>query len=892
MKGVHAMNECSRKIKMLHFLMALAIAMSLPRSAATQPPPEPVSAKSPYAIPNEYIVVLRTELPKARVEPLARELSTAHHGKLEKVWTAALNGFFIRMTAKDAEAMRQHPEVRAVEENTAMFFSSVMPTNVDPATCDLPTQQNCATETDNRLWHLDSLEQDSAIPTHTFSYCTDGSDVTVYVVDTGVVGQHSEFLRADGTSRVEEGYNASGDGYPANDPCLGGFAEPAEGLYVALERGYRDGELLNGGHGTAVASLVAGKKVGVAKNARLVPVKVARCDQHNPRHQRRNRNYAAGAIVFKVNPQGQVDGTFRAVQEGTTGSIEPVWPTQIGGEVMDGTVRWQRVDLSPSETQSTKQMLIDGIDWILSQAIYPLSPAVVTFSTFRLLSEEGITDLNTPSGDTSFQEMIRRLDLAGITVVASANNQNGDACNTAPGAFSRRNPDAALRGNVITVGGTMIINNPDRIDPLEVPPNQQANGGWPAGSHLEPGYDRTQATRYGRWVCGDGDSDPCSLTPPPPPSSGQYKGYIAGSNGGRCVTLFAPAKNVSVAGIASANDYRDPRRRNALASGTSWSAPIVTGIVARMLQRFPSSTPQEIHNLLMANANYDELDLSALNPPDVTGTPNILLHVGDVRITDQPDSSPASAGSPAVLSVSATADLPPAYQWFEVNADFNYLLFKRGAAAAVPIPGATSSTLSVTPSTRKAYFVRVTSCGSSDSDIAVVVPTPAAPTGFTAQRNSSTGAIDLSWNTSPGAESYQIDRKVSNGSWEFLVEISNLSGGPVSTTYSDSTAPSGVVIEYRIRAGAGRLYLGQHTWSAYVLVSVNPPPTCPHASDLNLSNQTINTTQIFEACHTITAGTDFVVGPSGNVTLHAMDWVALRPGFKISVGGQLKVVVP
>jgi hypothetical protein len=66
-------------------------------------------------------------------------------------------------------------------------------------------------------------------------------------------------------------------------------------------------------------------------------------------------------------------------------------------------------------------------------------------------------------------------------------------------------------------------------------------------------------------------------------------------------------------------------------------------------------------------------------------------------------------------------------------------------------------------------------------------------------------------------------------------------------------------------------------------------PDC--LNNLNLSNQTITTTQAFEACHTITA-TNVVIGSGGNVTLHAVDLVALGSGFRVSVGGQLKVVVP
>jgi PKD repeat protein len=69
-----------------------------------------------------------------------------------------------------------------------------------------------------------------------------------------------------------------------------------------------------------------------------------------------------------------------------------------------------------------------------------------------------------------------------------------------------------------------------------------------------------------------------------------------------------------------------------------------------------------------------------------------------------------------------------------------------------------------------------------------------------------------------------------------------------------------------------------------------PVPVC--LNDLNLLNQTITTTKIFSACHTLTAGTNFVIGSGGNVTFHAVDQVALGPGFSVSLGGQLKVVVP
>jgi trimeric autotransporter adhesin len=67
---------------------------------------------------------------------------------------------------------------------------------------------------------------------------------------------------------------------------------------------------------------------------------------------------------------------------------------------------------------------------------------------------------------------------------------------------------------------------------------------------------------------------------------------------------------------------------------------------------------------------------------------------------------------------------------------------------------------------------------------------------------------------------------------------------------------------------------------------------CTDPSNLNLTNQTITTTQLFEACETITASTNFVVGSTGDVTFHAGQKVVMGPGFKVLAGGRLEVRVP
>lgn len=166
-------------------------------------------------------------------------------------------------------------------------------------------------------------------------------------------------------------------------------------------------------------------------------------------------------------------------------------------------------------------MLIDGLDWILRPVAQggnpnPKSPAVVTLSTYRVVSASGVTSAP-PGSSLSLEDAIGNLlkynNGQGITVIASANNQDANACDTSPGRMSRNNPNNPNDSNhpykVITAGGTMLRNNPDA---------NPADGGVSVGLP-EPTYDPGKATLLARWRCNAGDSDPCSANiysvPPP-----------------------------------------------------------------------------------------------------------------------------------------------------------------------------------------------------------------------------------------------------------------------------------------------------------------------------------------------------------------------------------------
>ncbi|WP_192783066.1 S8 family peptidase [Amycolatopsis lexingtonensis] len=90
-------------------------------------------------------------------------------------------------------------------------------------------------------WGLDRIDQRTGLD-HAYHYASDGSGVTIYVIDTGVDANHPDFQ-----GRVAPGRD-----------FLNGGADTAD----------------TNGHGTRLAGIAAGKDYGVAKGAQIVPVRV------------------------------------------------------------------------------------------------------------------------------------------------------------------------------------------------------------------------------------------------------------------------------------------------------------------------------------------------------------------------------------------------------------------------------------------------------------------------------------------------------------------------------------------------------------------------------------------------------------------------------------------
>lgn len=102
-----------------------------------------------------------------------------------------------------------------------------------------------ATRSIATTWGLDRIDEHARINDGYMSYAGRGEGIRVYIVDTGLRASHSEFA-----GRVESGYTVIDDGLNTGD-CHG--------------------------HGTHVASSAVGTTLGIARAAKLVPVRVFGC---------------------------------------------------------------------------------------------------------------------------------------------------------------------------------------------------------------------------------------------------------------------------------------------------------------------------------------------------------------------------------------------------------------------------------------------------------------------------------------------------------------------------------------------------------------------------------------------------------------------------------------
>ena len=193
-------------------LAAVTAAVAVGTPAAAAPTGDIRLAGAATAIDGSYIVVLK---------PGARTLASSVGGQVRQQ-LGIINGYEASMSEAQAKRLAASPGVAYVEQNQTITLN--------------------ATQT-NATWGIDRIDQRARPLSTTYTYPVTASNVTAYIIDTGIRYTHNQF-----GGRATAGYDAVGSG--AVD-C--------------------------NGHGTHVAGTVGGTTYGVAKAVRLVGVRVLNC---------------------------------------------------------------------------------------------------------------------------------------------------------------------------------------------------------------------------------------------------------------------------------------------------------------------------------------------------------------------------------------------------------------------------------------------------------------------------------------------------------------------------------------------------------------------------------------------------------------------------------------
>ncbi|GAB2778493.1 S8 family peptidase [Streptomyces daliensis] len=181
-----------------------------------------VGANSAKAVKGSYIVTMKKSAVKASSAE-GKSVVKEHGGKVDRTFTHALNGYSASMSADEAKQLAADPAVDKVYANQK---HSITGEQADPPSWGLDRIDTPELNLDKKYTYPDSA----------------GEGVKAYVIDTGVRTSHADF-----GGRATSGFDAVDGDEDAND---------------------------GNGHGTHVASTVAGEAHGVAKKAEIVAVRV------------------------------------------------------------------------------------------------------------------------------------------------------------------------------------------------------------------------------------------------------------------------------------------------------------------------------------------------------------------------------------------------------------------------------------------------------------------------------------------------------------------------------------------------------------------------------------------------------------------------------------------
>jgi subtilisin family serine protease len=189
-----------------------------------------LDAAAAGTIANSYIVVLKPgSAAAANVTSSAQLLAKRYGGTVRNNYLATVRGFNAVMSAPQAARLAADPSVEFVEQDAKASTEAAAAPSSQP----------------NPTWGLDRIDQHALPLSRSYGYHS-AAGVTAYVLDTGMRISHNQF-----GGRARNGWDFIDRDAVAND-C--------------------------NGHGTHVAGTIGGSTYGVAKDVKLVAVRVLDCD--------------------------------------------------------------------------------------------------------------------------------------------------------------------------------------------------------------------------------------------------------------------------------------------------------------------------------------------------------------------------------------------------------------------------------------------------------------------------------------------------------------------------------------------------------------------------------------------------------------------------------------